>query len=309
MTAQAARIFLSIVEHGSISAAARTLYITQSALSAHLNRLEEELGVQLIQRQKGLRRILLTPEGNAFVPIAREWVDAELHTQQFRESSTAKTLRLSSSVVNHDCIASPIVSKLLRTDPQITVHQGILDIRERQLPEHIHRFDAAFLYFSMTDSPLVRCIPFYRDDWCILCPADSPLPDKVISPSELDSAFQVVQKFPPKSITQWYEDVQLPNADKAYAQATAIMSIPIYFNDPRCWSLRSANVTRFLVAQNPGSLSFRRVEPSPPRSVLSLVISKSYTRQDVIDTLLRCCREYLRERPYLEPLLPETVVL
>lgn len=309
MTAQAAKIFLAIVEHGSISAAARTLYITQSALSAHLNRLEEELGVQLIQRQKGLRRILLTPEGNAFVPIAREWADAEQHTQQFRESRTAKTLRLSSSVVNHDCIVSPIVSKLLRADHQITVHQSILDISPRLLHDHIHSFDITFQAFMPVDSPLVTCIPLFAQEWYILCPADSPLPDRVISPSELDLAFHVRQKFLTNLLRDWYDTAYPAGISHAYAQATAILSIPLYFNDPRCWSICSASVAMFLIAQNPGTLSFRRVEPTLERSPITLVISKSYTRQDVIDTLLRCCREYLRERPYLEPLLPEAPVL
>jgi hypothetical protein len=59
----------------------------------------------------------------------------------------------------------------------------------------------------------------------------------------------------------------------------------------------------FLVAQRPNILSCREVEPEPSHSTTSLLISRAYAREDVIDTLLRCCREYLQERPYLMPLL------
>ena len=38
MNYQSVKIFLAIVEHRSISAAARALYLTQPAVSGHLNR-------------------------------------------------------------------------------------------------------------------------------------------------------------------------------------------------------------------------------------------------------------------------------
>ena len=65
--------FLTVIRRGSISAAAEELYITQPALSRRLRALEEELGYPLIQRQKGVRGVRLTAEGEAFLPIARKW--------------------------------------------------------------------------------------------------------------------------------------------------------------------------------------------------------------------------------------------
>ena len=303
MNAQTARMFLAIVEHGSISAAARALYITQPALSAHLGRLEEELGVQLMRRQKGIHQITLTPEGTAFVPIARDWAAAEDRLRQYKDTISQKTIRLASSVASHDCLISPIVSKLLREDPQLTVHQRIVDIGEQDVPEHIHRFDAAFLNFTNPDASLVSCIPLYSQGWCILCPADSPLPNRVLAPTELDPAFEVVQKFASGRIRKWHDTVFSAGTDQAYAQATAIMSMPNYFSDPRCWCICAANIAMFLVTQRPNILSFRKVEPEPSHSTTSLVVSRAYARVDVVETLLRCCREYLQERPYLTPLL------
>lgn len=46
------RYFCAIVEHGSISRAARAMFITQPALSKSLQNLEEELGVALFDRRK-----------------------------------------------------------------------------------------------------------------------------------------------------------------------------------------------------------------------------------------------------------------
>ncbi|HEX4326304.1 MAG TPA: LysR substrate-binding domain-containing protein [Burkholderiales bacterium] len=61
--------FIAVAEAGSIRGAARTLAMSQPALTRALQQLEAELGVQLMQR--GVRGILLTPAGSAFLARAR----------------------------------------------------------------------------------------------------------------------------------------------------------------------------------------------------------------------------------------------
>jgi molybdate transport repressor ModE-like protein len=58
---------VAIADHGSFSAAARALYTVQSNVSGHIARLEKELGVTLVDRQRGG----LTDEGVAVVERAR----------------------------------------------------------------------------------------------------------------------------------------------------------------------------------------------------------------------------------------------
>lgn len=65
--------FLAVVDMGSISAAANSLYITQPALSRRISTLEEELGYTLFLRNKGVRNIELTPEGKLFIVLAQKW--------------------------------------------------------------------------------------------------------------------------------------------------------------------------------------------------------------------------------------------
>lgn len=43
--------FLSVAEHGNITAAARSLYISQPALSKQITLLEQEIGLPLFERQ------------------------------------------------------------------------------------------------------------------------------------------------------------------------------------------------------------------------------------------------------------------
>ncbi len=67
--------FIAIVEAGSIRGAARQLGMSQPALTRGLQQLEQDLGVQLLQRT--VRGIALSPVGAAFLARARV-ADAEM---------------------------------------------------------------------------------------------------------------------------------------------------------------------------------------------------------------------------------------
>ena len=56
--------FVSVVNANSFTEAAEQMYISQSAISQQMRALEDELGVELIHREK--RRFSLTPAGEYF---------------------------------------------------------------------------------------------------------------------------------------------------------------------------------------------------------------------------------------------------
>lgn len=99
------RYFLTIVEEGQITAAAKKLHIAQPPLSYQLRILEEELGVKLLKR--GAREVTLTPAGRLFKQRAEQILsltDAtarELHLFGVGEAGTISigTISSSSSVI------------------------------------------------------------------------------------------------------------------------------------------------------------------------------------------------------------------
>lgn len=66
--------FLTVVDSGSFQLAANRLNCTQPSISQQLRRLEEQLGVQLITRNRA--RSTLTKDGEAFLPHARSLVQS-----------------------------------------------------------------------------------------------------------------------------------------------------------------------------------------------------------------------------------------
>jgi len=66
--------FLAIIKYGSISEAAKNLYISQPAISARIRSLESELGTELFSRSRGQRDTAVTPAGKDFETYANRWM-------------------------------------------------------------------------------------------------------------------------------------------------------------------------------------------------------------------------------------------
>lgn len=73
MTLLEIEAFLAVIKYRTISEAAQKLFLSQPALTRRIQILEKELGFPLIVRQKGRRRIELTPEGEDFSKLAWKW--------------------------------------------------------------------------------------------------------------------------------------------------------------------------------------------------------------------------------------------
>ncbi|MFE4608281.1 LysR family transcriptional regulator [Streptomyces niveus] len=74
MELQQMRYVIAVAEMSSFTRAAQRCLVVQSALSHQIARLEKELGARLFERTS--RRVRLTPAGAAFLPAARQCLDA-----------------------------------------------------------------------------------------------------------------------------------------------------------------------------------------------------------------------------------------
>ena len=82
MTLQQLRYLIAIANHGSISAAAHTLYVSQSSLSVAVRDIERETGVTIFERSN--RGITLTSDGIELLGYARQVVEqADLMEQRY----------------------------------------------------------------------------------------------------------------------------------------------------------------------------------------------------------------------------------
>lgn len=166
------RYFVSVAEHGSISHAARSLFIAQPALTKQIHQLEEELGVVLFDRLH--RGIALTAAGKQFFKDISHFQDDlirakqnALHASQGRIGNIALGLTILhrllpevSKVLRKFREGSPEVSLTLR---QMLSGPQVDKIRDGEL-------DAGFLYFRPMDDRTLDGLLFSRQRLMLVIP-------------------------------------------------------------------------------------------------------------------------------------------
>ncbi|CAM2159918.1 MULTISPECIES: LysR family transcriptional regulator [Paraburkholderia] len=144
--------FVSVVDTGSITAAAHQLGLTISATSRTLGRLEDKLRTTLLRRTT--RRLELTEEGSAFLRDARAIIasveGAEEQMAARRERPSGR-LRVDAATPFMLHVIVPLVQGYRARYPQIELelnsNEGIIDLLER-------RTDVAIRIGQLKDSTL-----------------------------------------------------------------------------------------------------------------------------------------------------------
>jgi DNA-binding transcriptional LysR family regulator len=122
------RAFVRVMDRGSFSSAAKDLGLTPSAVSKLVSRLEDRLGVRLLERST--RRLALTPEGEAFLARARRIVadieEAEAEVMQARGAPRGR-LRINSGTAFGLHQLAPALADFLARYPEIDIDLSITD--------------------------------------------------------------------------------------------------------------------------------------------------------------------------------------
>ncbi len=145
-------VFSRVVELGGLSAAARALHMTPSAVSKLIARLEARLGARLFNRST--RRLQLTPEGTAFHERAmRVLADIEAAEREAAAGAVPRgLLRVNSSVPIGSHYLLPVIPAFLAQYPEIrldlTLTDTVVDLLEQ-------RADVAVRAGPLRDSRLV----------------------------------------------------------------------------------------------------------------------------------------------------------
>ncbi|HCM61442.1 MAG TPA: LysR family transcriptional regulator [Morganella sp. (in: Bacteria)] len=152
ITLEEMRVFIAVVDSGSITAAAAQSGLTVSATSRALLRLEEKMNSTLVLRTT--RRLKLSEEGAIFlhkardvVQLAQEAEDVLMNHQQIPSG----ILRVDASTPFLIHVITPLVAQFNELYPQIrlelTNYEGVINLLEKQT-------DIAFRIGALADSSL-----------------------------------------------------------------------------------------------------------------------------------------------------------
>ncbi|KIQ01342.1 LysR family transcriptional regulator [Agrobacterium tumefaciens] len=146
-------VLLSVVEHGSLSAASRALHSPLPTVSRKISELESLLGVRLFTRTS--RRILLTEAGESYVVAAREILGRveEAERRATGEYVAPKgDLTMTAPIVFGRLHVLPVVTDFLKAFPDININLIMSDRPISLADEHI---DVALRISRLSDSSLM----------------------------------------------------------------------------------------------------------------------------------------------------------
>jgi DNA-binding transcriptional LysR family regulator len=118
----AMRIYVRVVERGSMSAAARDLSLGQPAVSDRIDRLERALGVRLLQRNT--HALACTDEGAVFYEHAKralEAADAACASVRQDKAALRGMLRIAAPQALGEALMPPVIHRLRTDYPELEV--------------------------------------------------------------------------------------------------------------------------------------------------------------------------------------------
>lgn len=164
------RYFTVVAEHGNFHRAAAALRVAQPSLSRQIQRLEQRMGVLLLDRTTQGSR--LTEAGQAFLPQAEALLRAaELAAAKARAAAVPVALTIGYA---GGLIVTAAVRELRRRHPQAQVHTLHLDWDDVHPALLDHRVDAVIAREPFPATQL-RVTVLYQEPRVLLVPRTHPL--------------------------------------------------------------------------------------------------------------------------------------
>ena len=181
MTMNQLKYFLAVARCLSFTEAARSLFMTQPALSRQIKAMEMELGTPLFVREK--KTLKLTPGGSALynkLPNFLRKYDEMMAETRHANRDCEGTLRIGIlDVYDASDLFLPVFTRFQQKYPGIRLTMGRYALGE--LPERLYEdtLDLVFTYgFSLFDKPDLMTVDVQKYDSCVMLNRNHPLANK-----------------------------------------------------------------------------------------------------------------------------------
>ena len=180
------KVFQSVARNLSFTKASQELFISQPAITKHIQELESTYQTRLFDRQGG--KISLTESGQLLLEhcerILEEYRKLEYEMHLLHNQYTGE-LRLGASTTIAQYVLPPMLGTFISKFPQVELSLLNGNTREMEAALQEHRIDLAMVE-GVTRLPNLRYTPFLEDELVVVVRTGSHLPvDDEITPQQL----------------------------------------------------------------------------------------------------------------------------
>lgn len=281
--------FLAVVQNSSFTGAAKALFLRQSALSSRIQSLEESVGAALFTRGKGLRNTHLTPQGQAFLPIAEKWMSLLKETKLAISGKQYPSLALSAIHSISTFVLPEVFIKFTEQIPEVRVQlmTNRPDMSYR-LVEH-STVEAAFVSMPQY-SKRVDTIPLFGEEMTLACSIDSVWQDPV-HPTDLDVSCEIFldgDKFLTEWHEYWFDSTKIPKL-----HTDNILHLEFLLKQGNTWCVVPMSVTKALQAN--GKIRLCSLTNAPQRRTIYLLIRKNESPTPELNVFLAIMKDVMAQ--------------
>lgn len=291
------RTLIAVAKHGTITAAARQIGLTQAAASAQIQRLEETLEVQLLDRAG--RHVRLNASGIDIVSRAEHILHLcdELHevTQRTRLRGH---LRLGAIQSMQRQYLPKVIQTLIQEYPDVSTHLELGGSLPLLTAVDHGQLDAAMVvkpFFALPRE--LTWIPLLREPFTVLCPAHEPSNDwrhvlATLPFIRYDSASfggRVVDRFLQRHSLSPRCQIESQDVDailEMVACGIGASLIPVKDLSRHQNKLRAIDLGKDQIYREVG-----------------MVLPSSQGKRELVNELVRITRAHVRDSPFAHPLL------
>lgn len=169
---------LEIVNYGSITKAAKALYISQPSLSIYIRKLEERLGITFFKDNK----FTLTPEGKVYVDYARKIVQLsnDLHHKlDDMKQDKQRLIRMGFTVTRGAFLLPKLLPAIKEEHPEIEVRFVEAPIIELETMVFDGELDLILVDYPFKEHKL-KYIKLFDEEIVIALPRQNPIVGKAV---------------------------------------------------------------------------------------------------------------------------------
>ncbi len=242
MTSLEMEAFLAIYRYRKISAAAESLFISQSSLSTRLQTLEKELNCFLFERGKGVRRLQPTEAGTEFYELARSYVEL---MQKMHSLGSRGSVQLRISTMNSvgTYLLTPVYHRFMKEHPEIRLIIREDDTDDVRRTARMDNTDMAFTSASM-ESDSISSVLVMEEPMVLVCSADSHYPDRVRA-KDLEIRNEIFISWI-NGYNQWHRATFGEGIPRITLEV--VEQLHFFVREPESWAVVPISVTEGLLA-------------------------------------------------------------